>query len=648
MDDLIAKLAHPSDDLFYSGLAEVDAEHRHTEFLGRFCAALMESALPGLRQADRLTAVLNKVRFDSASLRALFNNPQALSAPLRNTIARLMAPADRRSFLSPLGPAIEVVPADLPPPAGVPPAFVPPRGTSNPLPNSGSRCSTVAILSAASLQDANKKLLSSNGFAPSVYDTLGDLAADFAESADICGCIVDRSFLQPLTIEQQVEVFQRLAAYSTFIFIRVDEAGLKLSHQQVQNVLRSVRLHNRPVATRELSFQASGGLRESELDTFQRAAAVLMSFQSAAFIPGELREDQRRLLIAAAYEHANELQLHGEIRIESLETRFLQGGFSSAKVALVRVNSDARAVVAKIGDKATIRDELERFRTFVQAVDDQLKPFACFHGGSGAILFAFMPEEGADDRPAKMLDERLQEFWFEELSGRDLTVSYANLCRGLSNAAFALSRLNRVRPVATALPLLGNPDVITPYVERLENGGVNLGLPSDLGPSRLRATARFATLSNAAVSHGDVHLRNILLRGDRSAHLIDFAGSGPGHPAVDLARLEIALFTEFFRPVRPEADYVELQRRLSVDHASFDQLSAEFDLNRGPMINSLCVHGCVAARDHALSVLREHGGDHLDYLSVKYLIAWQALLMHGRQTVLSRSVIRAIAGTFGS
>ena len=42
--------------------------------------------------------------------------------------------------------------------------------------------------------------------------------------------------------------------------------------------------------------------------------------------------------------------------------------------------------------------------------------------------------------------------------------------------------------------------------------------------------------------HGDVHLRNILIRGESEVHLVDYAASGPGHPAVDLVRFELALY----------------------------------------------------------------------------------------------------------
>lgn len=640
MEIVVENLAHASDDVFYSTLGRLGAEHRSGSFILALCAALIGSALPHLRQAERLNAVLRRQQLGADALQEVISRAHDLSAPLRNAVAAFLPPSHRRRA-TPRTTETQVASVRL----EVRPE---PDAIASLARGQAASYATVLILSTPAHQDANKHLLLKNGFVPTVCATMDALMSDLAASPDICGCVVDRTFLDPLGATEQAEVFRHLASYSTLIAIRVDEGGLKLSSDEVEGVLRSERLHNRPVARRELSIQPGGSLRQTEIAAFARSATVLRSFETAAFVPGELNEDQRRLLIAAAYEHASELHLQGDIRVEALETRFLHGGYSGAKVARVRVNSDARAVVAKIGLKTQIREELERFRKFVQPVDDELKPFACFHGGSGAILFAFVPDEQDDVRPAKMLDERLQGFWSEEVMNRDMRLPYANLCRALDNAAGALRRLNTLKPVDTGMAAVGNPDVVASYLERLETAGVDLGFSPTLAESRRQAKIVFARLATAAVCHGDVHLRNILVRGDRSAHLIDFAGSGPGHPAVDLARLEVSLFTEFLRPIRAEDDYVRLQVRLSLDRASFEELVSEFQLDGGPSTNKLCVHGCVAARDNALRAVADHGGDVSDYLAAKYLIAWQSLLMHGRQAILTRSIIRALSGQFGN
>jgi hypothetical protein len=87
---------------------------------------------------------------------------------------------------------------------------------------------------------------------------------------------------------------------------------------------------------------------------------------------------------------------------------------------------------------------------------------------------------------------------------------------------------------------------------------------------------------------------------------------------------------------------------LSLDKADVTALESYFGGSRLPGVNKVCIGGCVAARDQALEAVRAHGGSHKDYLAAKNLVAWQNLLMEGRQTSLTRSVINALAPEIAS
>jgi hypothetical protein len=509
-------------------------------------------------------------------------------------------------------------------------------------------CSTVLILSAAAQQDANITLLRDAGFSPFVYDTVDKLTADLASNTDICGCIIDRScrsFLLPLTKDEQEQLLTLLSFYSTFIWLRVDDAGLKIRVEDAYTIIRQTRLQTLAVAAQHVSMQSSGTIRGTELGSLHRASQILREYTHAAFLPGELNEHERRLLVAAAREHGEQLRFDRLLNVEIVETKFVHGGQSQARVAIVRVNAGGRAVVAKIDTKDAIRKELERFRIFIQPVDDQLQPFVCFNGYAAVMFFAFIQSEEDDSVAAETLQDRLHRFWCDEIFDEPTVTEYDNLCRALTNTAIALARVNRQHSAQTH-EALGNPDIALSYVEKLENNGVAFGLPIELRSARLKAAARFQHLATKAVIHGDFHLGNVLLRGDRSAHLIDFAASGPGHPAVDLVRLEMALFTGCYLPVDTEEKYVALQHALSIDGLDFKTLVERFDLANGPGLNRLCLHGCTEARRLALEVLGGFGGGIEDYLAVKSLVAWQTLLMENRQTSLSRAVIRAIGERF--
>jgi hypothetical protein len=65
-------------------------------------------------------------------------------------------------------------------------------------------------------------------------------------------------------------------------------------------------------------------------------------------------------------------------------------------------------------------------------------------------------------------------------------------------------------------------------------------------------------------------------------------------------------------------------------------------------VNKVRIKGCITARDQALEAVKAHDGDYKDYLAAKYLVAWQNLLMPGRQTSLTRSIINALAPEIAS
>jgi hypothetical protein len=243
-----------------------------------------------------------------------------------------------------------------------------------------------------------------------------------------------------------------------------------------------------------------------------------------------------------------------------------------------------------------------------------------------------------------MLDERLRELWNGQILGQDdaaLQFRAETLGRAISNAAHALGDLNSRRALPSAYAPVGNPPA--KYFAKWDAAGLDWGLGEEARTARAKAELKFERLASAGVVHGDVHLRNILVRGDTEAHLIDYAGSGPGHPAVDLARLELALYLGPMRQLDPEAKCIEFQRALSIDLGTAPALAAAFPTLHRSHINAACVQGCVAARDHALRAVRAHGGDESDYLAAKYLVTWQSLVMFGLNTGLNRSVIASLA-----
>ncbi len=172
---------------------------------------------------------------------------------------------------------------------------------------------------------------------------------------------------------------------------------------------------------------------------------------------------------------------------------------------------------------------------------------------------------------------------------------------------------------------------------------MTLGFSGEVQRARAIALDRFRRMNAYSTVHGDVNLRNILLQGDRISYLIDYACSGPGHPAVDLARLELSLYLGPFQQSGSDEECRALQTALSIERCDVAALSAQFPGMLKLRINRVYIDGCVKARDAALQMVRVFGGDERDYLVAKLLLAWYALALEGLNSGLARGVIEVIS-----
>lgn len=504
----------------------------------------------------------------------------------------------------------------------------------------------VAILSRMQHQESNKVLLRSAEFEPLIWDSVEKLRAELSTSADVCACIVDGSVLRDLDEAAQRELFEFLGEYSSFLWIRIDESALRIARTEVRGIVRRVRCAR--VEPSNVVFMATPDLTAAELDDVEAANQALRAYGTASIVPGELDEDRTQLLVAAARQHALSRSLDGPVHVQVIETHLLAGGRSGALIARIRVDRDGEHIVAKIDTKEAILREARRFVTFVQRWDDALRPETFLHSRAGVILFALVGSEDDGARPADTLESRLDELWIAEVHNLPTEPSLSRwrdeLVRGIGHACQALGRMNRRRPPVEA-PFAPHGDPYTTPLDRLAATGVTWGFEDgeeSAAEARRRAQARLARLAGQSVIHGDLNLRNILLRGDRDAHLIDYAACGPGHPSVDLARLEVALFTTRVRQLASEARCREYQRMLTLGDETREELAAAFPELHACAMNQVALAGCERARREALEVVRAFGGDREDYIAAKYLVASQALVITGCATSMARAIVSAL------
>lgn len=316
--------------------------------------------------------------------------------------------------------------------------------------------------------------------------------------------------------------------------------------------------------------------------------------------------------------NAQRRSFFNRITISSIKTTFLRGGMTSAKVAVVLMTAKLLPVVVKMDLKDLVKEEARRFLRFIALRDSVLRPEVHFHSNSALLLFGLVGDVGDDSAPAPQLDLRLRDLWYAQLYGSVGNLSppaLADLDMGISNAVSELGRLNR--DTFGGEPIAGYSAPNSRALRELEGLGVQWGFDEASVRARRRAEDLFKAHANSAIVHGDIQLRNILLRADREAFLIDYAGSSPGHPAIDSVRLELSWFLAAFRQTTPETEVIQLQTEISLGQLTSIELASKYAHIVRLNVNNVALKGCLAAREEAMQVLAAYGAGLDDYLGGK-------------------------------
>jgi Ternary complex associated domain 9 len=498
------------------------------------------------------------------------------------------------------------------------------------------------LLLATDDQSANVEMLRREKLAPIRIRSLEEFKKAVENDSDICACIVDGSFLKYLSSDDQKELFRRIAEFSTFISVRVHEATLALQMSELKSIFRYHQANPKSPEFGQLTTREDSHIKVSELEHLHGAQLVLQTRNKGIFIPGELQEIELYTLMAAVQKYSSSKTLDAPFALTALKTKFIPGGRTSARIASIQINKAGPPLIAKIDMKDFILDEGRRFFTFISSSDTRLQPTVHIHGSAGVIIFGLVDQQTDALQPAPTLESLLQELWWME------TYTYksqkpnleADLTTAVCHAAEKLLSLN-----SGSVPSAKFDNVAEPYMDALkdaESAGLSWGLQSDFEEERKKAEDIFRRLTNKAVVHGDIHLRNVLIRGNQEAYIIDYARSGPGHPATDLVRLELSLFVNAFRPFFGDSDAVLFQQEVNDPNTTRADLFARFPQIASWKVNRVCIVGIVESRNRALEALKQHGGGREDYLAAKCLFAWQALLFKDLQVDLCLAVIKAI------
>jgi hypothetical protein len=637
LDDLLAKLLGTKDS-FEAALADariVEAASIIVPFLtGLQANQLLENA----ERERRLKIVFSRTFPENSHFVALGEAGAALSNPvLRNALTHLLPPDFRGLVFRRQGnPAQD----DLEQQSAAPSLE---DETEGPATESEGHddFSDVIILSITD-DPATKKLLEGSRFTPLRCQTLGELDQMLATNEDICAFLVETSFLKSLDRDQQLSLINKLACFSTFVWLRFQEDGLPVNNVEIGHMVAHARCRPSGLAFNEMALRDRAGLQEREL---ANPIAVRNRLNSGGahglFRPGELDQLELKLLAAAMSGYAKERRFDQQAELTQVTTKFLHEGHSGARVALVKIDDFRVPVIVKVDRKESILDEARRFLTFIYKDNPELKPETHFHGGAALIVFGIIPSINLEkEQPAPTLESLLSEFWYGEMRCPTHPNGDDPLVIGFKDAIRRLALLNN-----QSCPIIDFTCKANPYLKSLkqmESEGFNWGFSQAAVERRDAAEETFKSAAEKAICHGDAHMKNVLIRGEEG-YLIDYAYSGPGHPCCDLVKLESSIYFTRFTQFGSDAELTNLQHDLSVERLSPDQLLRKYPGLLNSKTNQLALRLCVLARDSAADVLAAHNLTWEHYLAVKLLTAWQSLQVPTLQQALVRGVIESLS-----
>ncbi len=145
--------------------------------------------------------------------------------------------------------------------------------------------------------------------------------------------------------------------------------------------------------------------------------------------------------------------------------------------------------------------------------------------------------------------------------------------------------------------------------------------------------------------HGDIHGRNILLL-DRLPAFIDYALSGPGHPLVDLARLDAVVRFAAMRMVLDKRSMHDLFRAIYIDGTDAEELLIGHPAVAASPLAGLAARTSAKARAAALTVAQAHGLGLPEYLAMTCVVSANVLVMRGPGSGIERLVLSVVGSAF--
>jgi hypothetical protein len=506
-----------------------------------------------------------------------------------------------------------------------------------------SKYRAVALIGTPEEHVRNEALLKKDDLDPlriPTLDSLWDLA-----STGLCGFVVGGSIWKQVPAAEHYEIVRRICEHSTFLFIRISIYGIDST---IAQDFTQAAVHARcgPLDGQRFCHGQDCELTPSDISELKSTARLLESAATTDFFPLGLSETEASLLRLIAADRRRPM---GSLIVPRLGTRELAGGRSGARVFLLDDGS-AQPFVAKVGKDELLKTEVQRYQEWIENWETSVtNPRFHFHLGSAAISYRLQAAPDGDGTPAPTLEDSLERLRLAEWGDPpELSTQMASdIFRAIAWAADRLANLNSLPGSGAG----GEEFWLDWPVENLAKRGIDFTLVDDnwrtLGLKELVQEAMSCLRPNLVrgVVHGDIHGRNILLR-DRLPVFIDFASSGPGHPLVDLVRLDAVVRAAAMRMLLDKQSMRNIIRAIYIDGTAADPILSEHSVIAASPLAALAVRTAAKVREKATGVMKEHGLGLSDFWAMNCVVAAHVLANRSPGSGIERLVLSVIGPRF--
>jgi hypothetical protein len=641
---LVQKLSHPSQHAFEEGLVELaflPIFHKDpAQLFSSICQSLSDcQSLGPIELQRRIGLILNVAPTDSDFCSRLAASAQAWLPPVKNAVVRFLPPENKSSVYGRVRADTQTV-----------------RPTTRrrlPIELAASELDTsiatnrpeVLLLGTLNEQQSNSRFLEERQFRPRRAGTFVEF--ENLLSGDVCGIVVGSSWWAILASEQHRHFANVLFTYSSFAWIKLDCGGCNC---QADLIKVSKNLRFRDPTAYELVLSDSSQINEVDFNSLQRASYAIQNEALVRLCPADIQPAQAQVLIAGVCEHVKARNPRATVRLEEIATTTLDGGLSSALIVRAEPNDGGAPFVAKLAPIEQLRDEMTRFDSYIRPWDDGLRPCFHYHSGTGSIIFGLVGTPDHPTVPAPTLDSTLHAALLVETGASDVDQpKEGDLFTLISRTVDKIRTLNERHCTDQSLKSLAWMDVSP--LKHLVDRGVSWTLPLASPQFALmtlcdQARMLLNELGSAATVHGDLHLRNVLVRDSREPFLIDYAYAGPGHPCYDLVRFETALLFQVFRMTDDEIAIARLLHSVREPNADLESLARRHPELCTSLGNRLAIHALLLCRRACVSLLTEYQSAARHYEAMQFLIACQSLSNQRLQTGIVRAAVAAFGRAF--